>query len=294
MMKQSLLAAAALVLLAAPACAQTQAIDPALYVVRDADSTLYLFGTVHVRPNGADWADDDVREALASTEEIWTEILISPEADAQAQALALRLGRAPADRPLSSWLDAEDNARLNALTQRLGLPTGALEQMQPWMAALTLTLIPVMRAGYDTGSGVDRRIDAFGDANGKNMRALETIEQQLAFFANLSDDAQRQFLREAIDEAEEGVEMLNSMSAAWERGDVDTLQALVVDSTRDEYPEVYDALFVQRNNAWMEILVAEMAGAGVDFVAVGAGHLVGDDGLVAQFRARGFTVERVE
>lgn len=293
MIRTTMLAAAAFAALATAACAQESSFDPALYVVRDADSTMYLYGTVHVRPRGTDWGDADVRAALASAEEIWTEIEISPQADAQAQALATQLGQAPADKPLSSWLTAEENERLNALTQRLGIPRAYLETMQPWMAGLTLSLLPIMQAGYDPMSGVDRAVDAYGDANGKTMRSFETIEQQLGFFSALNEETQREFLREAINEAEQGPAMIGEMTSAWERGDLETLERVVVDDTRREYPEVYESLFLRRNNAWMEVLTREMQGSGVDFVAVGAGHLLGEDGLVEQMRARGYTVERV-
>lgn len=293
MIRTTMLAAAAFAALATAACAQESSFDPALYVVRDADSTMYLYGTVHVRPRGTDWGDADVRSALASAEEIWTEIEISPQADAQAQALATQLGQAPADKPLSSWLTAEENERLNALTQRLGIPRAYLETMQPWMAGLTLSLLPIMQAGYDPMSGVDRAVDAYGDANGKTMRSFETIEQQLGFFSALNEETQREFLREAINEAEQGPAMIGEMTSAWERGDLETLERVVVDDTRREYPEVYESLFLRRNNAWMEVLTREMQGSGVDFVAVGAGHLLGEDGLVEQMRARGYTVERV-
>jgi uncharacterized protein YbaP (TraB family) len=292
MIRTTMLAAIASAALATSACAQ-ETFNPALYVVRDADSTMYLYGTVHVRPRGTDWGDEDVRTALASAHEIWTEIEISPQADAQAQALAGQFGQAPPDRPLSSWLTAEENERLNALTQRLGIPRTYLETMQPWMAGLTLSLLPIMRAGYDPMSGVDRAVDAYGDANGKTMRAFETLEQQLGFFSGLDDETQREFLREAIDEAEEGPAMIGAMTTAWERGDLETLERVVVDDTRREYPDVYEALFVRRNNAWMEVLVRELQGSGVDFVAVGAGHLLGEHGLVEQLRSRGYTVERV-
>jgi len=292
MIKTTVLAAIAFVALAAGACAQEE-LDPALYVARDADSTMYLYGTVHVRPRGVDWGDEDVREALAAAEEIWTELEMTPETDQRTQELAIQYGRAPADRPLSSWLTAEENARLDGLAQRLGLPRAYLESMQPWMAGLTLSLVPIMRAGYDPNSGVDRAIDAYGDANGKTMRAFETVEQQIGFFAGLDEETQLAFLREAINEAEEGPAMLGEMTAAWERGDLDTLERLVVEDTREEYPEVYEALFVRRNNAWIEVLVRELHGAGVDFVAVGAGHLLGPDGLVQQLQARGYRVERV-
>ncbi|MEZ5996653.1 MAG: TraB/GumN family protein [Hyphomonadaceae bacterium] len=275
-------------------CAQTHvSAAPALYAVRDDDSTMYLYGTVHVRPRGADWGDARVREALDESEEIWTELIISPAEDARTQTLAQQLGRAEPGRPLSSWLTPEEMERLNAATDRLGLPRGALEGYKPWIAALTLTVLPLTQAGYDPQSGVDRAVDAYGDAAGKTMRALETPEQQLGFLAGLSPDLQREMLDEAIDQSGDVVAMVDAMSAAWERGDDAALAQAVIEDTRSKYPELYQTLFVDRNNAWMQVLTRELEGAGVDFVAVGAGHIVGPEGLAAQMRARGYRVERV-
>lgn len=277
----------------APVAQQTNGIAPLLYVVRDADSTMYLYGTVHVRPRGADWGNDRVRAAIDESSEVWTELMMTPEADQQTQVLAMRLGAAEPGRPLSSWLTPEENASLNAVTTRLGIPQGALEGYRPWLAALTLTLAPLMQAGYDPASGVDRSIDVYSDNAGKTMRALETPEQQLTFFATLSPEAQREMLREAIHESESITTMIGEMSTAWEQGDERALERTVIDDTRVEYPELYQMLFVDRNNAWMTELTREMEGSGVDFIAVGAGHIIGSDGLVAQFRARGYRVERV-
>jgi uncharacterized protein YbaP (TraB family) len=100
-------------------------------------------------------------------------------------------------------------------------------------------------------------------------------------------------LVETIAEAEEGAAQLDTLSDAWRRGDLEALEHYVIDDTRREYPEMYETLFVQRNAAWMDTLMAELEGSGVDFVAVGAGHLLGEHGLVAQLRARGVRVERV-
>jgi len=292
---RALMALAAMTL---ASCAQAPALEegaitPALYVVRDRDSTMYLYGTVHVRPRGSDWGNSRVRAAIDESDEIWTELLMNPETDRETQMLAMRLGAGEPGRPLSSWLTPEENASLNAVTTRLGLPQGALEPLKPWMASLTLTLLPLIQAGYDPESGVDRSIDVYADNAGKTMRALETAEQQLSFFANLDAEVQREMLREAISESENLTTMIGDMSAAWERGDDRALQRAVIDDSREEYPELYQMLFVDRNNAWMTILTREMEGSGVDFVAVGAGHIIGPDGLVAQFRARGYRVERV-
>jgi uncharacterized protein YbaP (TraB family) len=293
-MKSLLRLAVVLAALSIAACTQTRppgAITPALYAVRDADSTMYLYGTVHVRPRGADWANARVRAAIDESEEVWTELMMSPEADAQTQALAQRFGRA--ERPLSSWLNEEENARFNAAVAKVGLPQGSLEGLQPWAAALTLTVVPLMQAGYDPQSGVDRSLDAYADNAGKRMRALETAEQQYMFFANMSAEMQREMLIEAIAQVDSVDEMIGAMSETWERGNEAALARVVIEETRRDYPELYRTLFVVRNNAWMEELTREMEGSGVDFIAVGAGHVIGPDGLVAQFRARGYRVERV-
>jgi uncharacterized protein YbaP (TraB family) len=297
-MKVLVRAFAALLALSAASCAQAPTqqeggITPLLYAVHDRDSTIYLYGTVHVRPRGADWGNARVRAAVDESSEVWTELLMDPETDARTQQLAMQLGRAPQGRPLSSWLTPEENARLNEVTTQLGLAQGALEPFRPWMASLTLTLVPLMRAGYDPESGVDRALDAYADNAGKTMRALETPEQQLNFFAGMSDELQHEMILEAIDEADNVAEMIGQMTASWERGDERALANAVIEETRREYPELYQTLFVERNNAWMEELTREMEGSGVDFVAVGAGHIIGRDGLAAQFRARGYRVERL-
>ena len=85
-----------------------------------------------------------------------------------------------------------------------------------------------------------------------------------------------------------------AMAAAWESGDLATLERMVVDDLRREYPDFYRVLLVERNNAWVEVLARELEGEGVDFVAVGAGHMLGRDGVIAQLRRRGYTVERME
>lgn len=283
-------------LVASSACARPAndgAIHPVLYVARDVDSTLYLFGTVHIRHPNTPWGGPEAQAALNSADEVWTELPISPEDDARTQQLVLQQGMTDEAHPLSSYLTDAENRRLAALTQRLGVQGANLQRMKPWLASITLSFVPIMQAGYDPNSGVDRAIDEVADAAGKRRTAFETADQQIGFLANLSPALQREMLIETIDESEQGTAELDRLTTAWERGDVRALQRLVVDDTRRQYPELYDVLFIQRNNAWIERLMQEMQGSGVDFVAVGAGHLLGHDGLVEQLRRRGVHVERV-
>mgnify|MGYP001247380754 CR=1 FL=1 len=266
-------------------------VEPALFAVRDADSTIYLFGTVHIRRPGSQWGGANARAALAESDEVWTELEITDDAQARAQVLVLQLGMAPSDQPLSGLLTAEENAKLNGLTQRLNVPSAMFERMRPWLAAITLSMMPMLQAGYETAAGVDNAIDAAAKALGKRTRAFETIEQQIGFLANLPTEVQRQMLVDALSQTEMGSEQVDTLSAAWEQGDIATLERLVVEDTRQQYPDVYRVLFADRNAAWMDVLARELGGSGVDFVAVGAGHMLGPDGLVEQFRARGVTVE---
>lgn len=268
-------------------------VEPALYAVRDADSTIYLFGTVHIRRPGSQWGGANARAALAESDEVWTELEITDDAQARAQVLVVQLGMAPADQPLSSLLTEAENAKLTGLLQRHNASPAMFNRMRPWLAAITLSMMPMLQAGYETAAGVDNAIDAAATANGQRRRAFETIEQQIGFLANLAPEVQHQMLVDALAQTEMGAEQIDLLSTAWERGDVDTLERLVVEDTRQQYPEVYRVLLVERNNAWMDVLTRELDRSGVDFIAVGAGHLLGPDGLVEQFRARGIAVERV-
>jgi uncharacterized protein len=280
---------------AAPAAAQeAETRHPALFVARDADSTMYLYGTVHVLRPGTPWGGPRAEAALAEAAEVWTEVEIDDSAQAQVATLMMQYGRAPEGRGLSTWLTTEENARLQALLKRLNAPPAMFEPMRPWLAGLMLTVLPMVQAGYDPDAGVDQAIDGLAEAAGKRMRSFETVEQQIGFIANTSDEAQREMLLDAIDQGEDGAAELDVLAEAWARGDLDTLTRVVADETRAEFPEMYDVMLKRRNDAWVGVLVTELEGSGVDFVAVGAGHIVSDDGLVAQLRARGYSVERVE
>jgi len=273
--------------------ARTYPPGPALWVVRDADSTMYLFGTMHIRRPGQDWGGPNAQAGLAEADEVWTEMIMSPEMEVRAQQLAVQRGMSQ-ERRLSSLLTEEQNARLTTLMEGYGMPMQMVDMMEPWFAAITLSVLPMLEAGYDPEAGADQQIDASANAAGKTMRAFETAEQQIGFLADFPLDIQVQWLVEAIDQAEQGSELFDGMAESWEAGDLAELERLVVDEWRLESPEVYEVLLVRRNNAWVETLLTELQGEGVDFVAVGAAHMLGDDGLVAQLRAHGYSVERLD
>ncbi|MDZ4362802.1 TraB/GumN family protein, partial [Brevundimonas sp.] len=169
----------------------------------------------------------------------------------------------------------------------------AVDHMQPWTAALMVQMLPMFQGGFDVQAGADVTLSQEAHRADQRVRYFETIEQQLRFFADLPMATQIQLLEDSLG-GQMGEEDMKAMQAGWVDGDVQLFGPMLIVAMRDETPELYDALIRRRNKAWVEVLQREMAGKGISMVNVGALHMVGEDGLVTQLRARGFVVERVQ
>lgn len=266
--------------------------EPALWAIKDKDSTIYLFGTVHVLKPSTQWRSPGIAKAFQDADDVVMEIE-QPEDPAVTRALMLKYGVDPA-APLSGKLKPERYAKLQAAAQGMGFPPQALEPMRPWLAALTVSLTPLLRAGYDPESGVEKLLTAQAKAAGKPISAFETMEQQVRFFADMTPAQETQLLDSTLDEIDEGPAKIDALVAAWAAGDQGELKRQMVDEMQDDYPDVYKLLLVGRNQDWANQLKAKLAGSGVSFVAVGAGHLAGPDSLQAKLAKLGIKAERVE
>lgn len=265
--------------------------DPALWVIRDADSTIYLFGTVHLMRPGLDWMSPEVEAAFNASEELWLE-LENPTDTAAAQPLIMQYGVSP-QTPLSSLLTPDEFAQLDRAARSFGGTAEALDPLRPWLAALTLTVAPLQAAGYDPNAGIDMMLRARALETGHTIRGLETMEQQMRFFADMREADQVDFLRETLSGFDEAVTMIDQMAALWLAGDPDGLYALGGAEMKADYPELNDLLLTTRNADWVRQIQEELAGSGTVFIAVGALHLAGPDSVQALLAAQGVTAERV-
>jgi uncharacterized protein YbaP (TraB family) len=266
--------------------------EPALWVIKDKDSTIYLFGTVHVLRPTTQWRSPRIAKAFQDADDVVMEIE-QPEDPATTRALMLKYGVDPA-APLSSKLKPESYAKLQAAAQGMGFPPQALEPMRPWLAALTVSLTPLLKAGYDPESGVEKLLTVQAKAAGKPISAFETMEQQVRFFADMTPAQETQLLESTLDEIDDGPAKIDALVTAWAAGDQAELKRQMVDEMQTEYPDIYKLLLVDRNRDWANQLKTKLAGSGVSFVAVGAGHLAGPDSLQAQLGKLGVKAERVE
>jgi uncharacterized protein len=266
--------------------------DPALWVIKDKDSTIYLFGTIHVLKPTTEWRSPRIAEAFRAADDVVMEIE-QPESGAAVQDLMTKYGVDQAT-PLSSKLKPEAYAKLKTALEALGLPPEGVETMRPWRAALTVSLTPLLRAGYDPESGVEKLLTTQAKAAGKPISAFETLEQQVRFFADMTPAQEVHLLESTLDEVDDGPAEIDALVAGWAAGDQTELERQMVDGMRKDYPDVYKLLLVERNKTWARKLQAKLAGSGVSFVAVGAGHLAGPDSLQAQLSALGIQAKAVK
>ena len=260
---------------------------PALWQVSDADTTIYLFGTVHALPEGKAWFDGRIERAFAASGEMVTEVdLSNPAASAAAMQGAGTLAEGPSLREL---MTPDDRQQFEAAVSGLGLPVASFDTLEPWMAALTLSLLPLLQQGYQIESGVEMQLSA--QATGKQRGALETIAQQIELFDGMPMDAQLTYLDKTVEAMPDAKRSLDAMIAEWIEGDAETLAALVNAEVDD--PALYRRLLTGRNASWAQWIEQRLQQPGTVFVAVGAGHLAGAGSVQDQLAGRGLKVERV-
>lgn len=263
---------------------------PALWKVADEDTTIYLFGTVHVLPKDTQWYDTAIASALEGSDIIVTEIPMDADAEAKAQQLTMAMGLLPPGTTLRALLTPEQSETYAAAMGRIGVPVEAFDPMKPWLAGLTLSILPLMQQGYDPNAGVEKVL--FDKVPGKPRGALETLEFQLGIFDQMPQEAQIAFLMEAAEVIDKAKPMLDRMVVEWLKGDADALAAVMNEGLDD--PTVAEALLYSRNATWAEWIDGRLDQPGTVFIAVGAGHLAGPKSVQDYLAAKGIATARVK
>ena len=298
-----LMAAAAALCLAQPALAQEAApaapaataaitdVDPALWVVRDEDTTIYLFGTIHLLRPGLGWFDEAVKDAFDASDELKVEVVLPADPTPLAQAFAAA-GTYPAGTTLQSRMSEEQLAAYRAALAPLGIPPEALDTLEPWFSGLQLALGLYAQMGFQPGAGAEAVLKEAAAAAGKPVSGFETVEQQIGFLDSTPESEQIAGLIQFLQRGREMPAYVERLLTSWSTGSPDDTAAIMNEAMATS-PETARIMLTDRNRRWADTLKARMDQPGTVFVAVGAGHLAGE-GSVQQFLAeRGLTAERV-
>jgi uncharacterized protein YbaP (TraB family) len=278
---------AALAALLAAGCARA---EPPLWVVRDADSELVLFGAVHVLPPGLDWRRAALDRAVRRADDIWFELPAGPDVAREASRAALHEGLLPPGERLSLLLTPEDAARLARVARLYGVDPASLDAFRPWFAEQALAAAVYARAQASVANGVETTLLAAAPAR-TARRAFETPSEQIGFFAATPLDEQVAALNQTVRDMEGDPDEFALLVQAWMAGDLDAIDRLALAPLETVAPTLFRRLVVERNARWAAQLDARLKGRGRTVVVVGLGHLVGPEGLPQRLRALGYTVK---
>ena len=267
---------------------------PAIWLLADEDTRIYLFGTIHMLPPGLQWRSAAFETVVREADELVLEVAEDPDTG-QVAAIAPLIMR---DEPLSilERVSPERRQGLSELIQSLGMPVDSFDGLQTWAAAMTLAVTGLTQAlaGPDgspedvTGVEDELRVDFI--RLGRPISGVEDGPQQLGFLSSLSASTQREMLEEMVDAYAEGDADFGELSEeGWLRGDTADIAAEM-----EEMPaELFDVLVTRRNAAWTGWLIERLQRPGTVLFAVGAGHLAGRDSVQSMLADRGLTVTRL-
>lgn len=284
-------------------CASAQPPTPALWRVSDADNSLYLLGSFHLLKPDDYPLSATVQAAFKDAEAVLFEL---PPKEMGSPATAMAMSRAALrgdgktlaedigpelDGKLGAWAAANSDALAKS-----GLSASLLQRFEPWFVALLISNIEMAKLGLDPARGLDAHFVAEAAKAGKPGAGLETAASQIALLDGMGKAEQLQFLTEALQDSRDAKRQTEAMHAAWRRGDDRTMWREMGLEMRREYPALYRRINVERNDAWLPTLQARLDAPGSDdtLVVVGALHLLGEDGVVAKLRAKGYKVERLK
>ncbi|MBL9071291.1 MAG: TraB/GumN family protein [Sphingopyxis sp.] len=265
---------------------------PAIWSVSDDDTTVYLFGSVHVLKPGLSWFDGAVKQAFDKSDEMVLELVL-PEDQSEVAKTTFSMAADTSGKTLPQKLDPEALKAYQTVVTGLGLPANAFDSFKPWFAAITLSVLPLTKLGYDPEQGVEKQLTAAAKRAGKPISGFETLEEQLGFFDTLPETQQVAFLNSTVKDIDKLGPTLDRMVVLWSKGDPKALAAEMNDSMKAT-PELTKTLLWDRNARWADQIKARMDKPGTVFVAVGAGHLAGEHSVQDYLKARGLKAKRVQ
>lgn len=272
---------------AAPAAPKAK---PAMWKLSDPDTTIYLFGTVHVLPSNLKWRTARFDRTVGQAKELVLEINDQDDKTAIAN-LYKRIAFSPGLPPILDRVPADKRAALKATIEKAGLKPAQLDGMETWAVAVTLGASMYAGIGASADNGVENQLRA--SFKGRPVEGLETTERQLGYFDTMPEETQRKLLVSMVDDSSTASADFRKMIAAWSAGDTKAI-AKTFDDELKKAPEIAQVLIDKRNANWVEWLKHRLDQPGTVLVAVGAGHLAGKGSVIDLLQKQGLKVQRVQ
>jgi uncharacterized protein YbaP (TraB family) len=289
-------ALSAIIIAPAVVSAQSQ-FSPPLWEVRSGENTAYLFGTIHVGKAGFYPLPEVTRSAFTSADVVALEV---DPTDQQAAISATMSAMYTPPDSIDNHIDPALLAQVNEVSTQYGLQLAQIRQLKPYLLMFMLTSLEYQRLGFSAAQGLESHFVQQAREQGKRVVALESMSGQMQILDSLPLELQSAMLQITVDDLASGdVEgIVAQMITAWRTGDMNTLGAVLLAEEQklpDAMAEQFHNRFLTERNIAMAGKIERMLRGGEKvFVAVGAMHMVGDDGLPAMLAARGLEVRRLK
>ena len=282
------LIAATWLLFGASLGARADAAHHILWEVKGKHNTIYLLGSVHMLKAVDSELPGVAMHAYAMSKILVMELDLNEIGADSTLEDGAELETLPEGQTLAEAAGPQLYAKFLARAQPLGLQPEVLSHFQPWFAALMLQQLELSQSGFDPAAGVDEQFALLAQADQKPIIGLETIDEQLGFFAHLSLEQQREFLRSTLEDSASAESETDAVVRAWQRGDTAKLEQLLRTGS-NESPELYRLLTTERNRRWLPKITQLLTSDDNCLVIVGALHLIGHDGLIEMLQRQGYT-----
>ena len=283
----------ALALPAASAAKPAAVARPALWAVSDPDTTIYLFGTIHLLPENYRWRTPAFDKAVAGSQQLVVETIVDAKDPTKIMSALAGLAFSRGLPPVIDRVPLQKRAALQAAIRKSGTPEATLNQMETWAVAFMLLGNQFRELGLKNAEGVEFVLRDSFQSQGKRIDELESNVEQLGFFDRLPESAQRALLEGSIEANADAKKEFGRMLDAWSRGDVKGI-AQTFDEQLSASPELQHGLIRQRNQNWSRWIERRLAQPGQVMVAVGAGHLAGRDSVIEMLKRDGYRVRRLQ
>jgi uncharacterized protein len=270
-----------------------QVARPALWEVSDPDTTVYLFGTIHLLPQDLKWRTPAFDKAVSEAQQLVVETIVDQQNPQSIAAAEAQLGFKRGLPPIAERVPAAKVAKLRSAIAKSGAPEKVFDQMKTWLAAITLLSVQFKDMGLKGTNGPEEILRQQFLSAQKPIGELETNVEQFSYFDQMSEKAQRELLEGALEPQGSTDKEFGGMLASWSRGDVNGI-AVTFNRELSQSPEIRKLLLQQRNSNWARWIEERMAQPGAVLVAVGAGHLAGRDSVVEKLRRDGYKVRRLQ
>ena len=285
-------AGAALAALSSIAFADAADGKPDYYKVSDGNSHIWLYGTFHALPEGQDWLKEGAAEALKGAETVYFELDQDDPNFQQNMLVAMQPHILATDGSnLANDLTEEEFAKLQKAMAIVQIPPQMTGNLNAGIAGLFLAGASVVEAGFDPEGGAEKVFQGLAAEAGHDIQGIESIAEQIGVFTSGDRADYIAFLKAGLADYDKAEEMLNSMLGMWVADDYEGMLALFKQS-EGAAPAILNKLFDERNLKWIPKVEGLLEADTEAFIAVGAGHLLGETGLLNQLEQAGYTIER--